>query len=188
MKAYVGKLKNFTGQDADLSLSSQPGILNLGSENLVFLAPVSFAGKMLNTGTAILIQGEVTTTVELDCSRCGEKVPLPVRTAFEESYANQSLSVEIDEESSYVFQGDEIDIFPQVVQAILLELPMKIVCRESCRGLCPECGVNLNENQCRCAGTAIDPRLMALQKLLDDSSTEGGVINGSTEKKDIKSE
>lgn len=188
MKAYVGKLKNFTGQSADLSLSSEPKILNLGSENLVFLTPVNFVGKVLNTGTAILIQGEVTTTVELECSRCGEKVPLPVQTIFEESYANQSQTMDTTGDEGNVFQGDEIDIFPQVVQAILLELPMKIICRESCRGLCPECGTNLNEKQCRCAETAIDPRLMALQKLLDDSSTEGGVINGSTEKKDIKSE
>jgi len=188
MIANVAKLKNVPGQSAQLALEYQPRETDCDGSSLVFLRPVNFIGSVRNTGATILVQGQVATTVELACSRCGETVPFPVEAVFEENYAHHPQPVSADGEECHVFQGDEIQIFPQVAQAILLELPMKVLCRQSCQGLCPECGANLNVSKCRCAGSTVDPRLMALQKLLETSSTEGGVINGGTKKEDIESE
>ncbi|MDD2499121.1 MAG: DUF177 domain-containing protein, partial [Desulfitobacteriaceae bacterium] len=89
-----------------------------------------------------------------------------------------------NEEEIYFYEGDKIDILPQVLQTILLELPMKVLCREDCKGLCPVCGTNLNIKECRCERESIDPRLAALKNLLNDR-TEGGVTSGSTNKKNL---
>jgi uncharacterized protein len=185
MKANVGRVKNVSGLVENLSLEREPGLVNLGTEALKFLEKVRFTGTVTNRVTTLLVQGEVTALVELECSRCGKKISYPVRIPFEETYSNQPQMLEGAEDEIHGFEGDEIDIFPQVIQAILLDLPMKVLCREDCRGLCPECGENLNERQCLCAKEVVDPRLLALKNLLDDSSTEGGVSNGSTKKKDI---
>ncbi|MGL5514994.1 MAG: YceD family protein, partial [Sporomusa sp.] len=64
------------------------------------------------------------------------------------------------------FDGDEIDIIDLIRENILLAAPIKPVCSQSCRGLCPECGINLNIHTCSCISTKIDPRLAVLEKLL----------------------
>lgn len=62
---------------------------------------------------------------------------------------------------------------------------MKALCEEECKGLCPECGINLNFEKCQCVEDTTDPRLMVLKKLMNQSAIEGGVSSGSTEKKNI---
>jgi len=161
-------------------------VLSIGEDAIKLLAPVKFSGQVENTGAALVFRGHVTTTVELPCSRCMEAVPYQVQAPFLETFSNQPnlISDEKDEEI-YPFEGDEIDITSQVSRTILLELPMKILCREECKGLCPECGVNLNFAACRCVSESIDPRFMTLKKFFEESSTEGGVVNGSTEEKNL---
>jgi len=63
--------------------------------------------------------------------------------------------------------GEEIDLSGLVWEALALELPMKPVCSDECRGLCPVCGGNLNENDCGCRAEETDPRLLPLKKLLE---------------------
>ncbi|HQP29583.1 MAG TPA: DUF177 domain-containing protein, partial [Syntrophales bacterium] len=60
---------------------------------------------------------------------------------------------------------DTLDLDPIVYEQILLQIPLKILCREDCRGLCPHCGANLNDGPCRCPEEAVDGRFSALKKL-----------------------
>lgn len=185
MKINVEKVKNIAGKLVNADVQSDPGSVIVEGDILYFAAPVSFSGNVENTGKTLVINGTVSTLAELECGRCAEKILYHVNAPFHEVYSNQpDIDVSEDEEIRQ-YEGYLIDIFPEAVQAIILELPMKILCREDCKGLCPACGVNLNVRECHCEAESVDPRLMALKKFLKVSSTEGGVMDGSTEKKNL---
>ena len=75
---------------------------------------------------------------------------------------------EDDEYAVSFFEGDGIDIAPALLQALLLELPMQPLCRPDCKGLCPDCGADLNQQPCTCNHQDIDIRFSKLQALLQE--------------------
>jgi len=187
MKLAVGKVKNIPGKTIDVKIIEELGTYPSGNDAVKFTQPVVFVGTVENIGRALVVKGNVSSTVELFCDRCGEPVFRQMKVPFEEVFTNQKdLGNEEQENEIHLFEGDKIDITEPVIQSIVLELPMKVLCMETCQGLCPECGTNLNQASCRCSSDFVDPRMMALKKLLNESSIEGGVINGSTEKKNLK--
>lgn len=119
--------------------------------------------------------GIVRATLELDCSRCLEGYPVPVDTAFDLRYLPQAANTgdeeqEISEDdlSTAFYRGEVIDLGQLVREQFYLALPMKPLCRPDCRGLCPQCGTNLNRDRCGCIGGWVDPRLDALRALLPE--------------------
>ena len=74
---------------------------------------------------------------------------------------------DIEKEDAIEFSGDEIDISDVVRETILLAQPLNNICSPDCRGLCLKCGANLNDEECGCDRHIVDPRLAALQKLLN---------------------
>lgn len=118
------------------------------------------------------LEGNIETETETDCSRCLEAARLPISGSFkyvlspaqaEHSEEEQELSPE-DLDVVY-YRDDLIDLDPLIIEQILLQIPMKVLCREDCRGLCPHCGINLNRNSCQCHDQRIDIRLASLKKL-----------------------
>ena len=83
----------------------------------------------------------------------------------------EELALTYDELDIGFYRNDELDLSGVVSEQVVLEIPMKPVCREGCRGLCPQCGADLNEANCGCDHTVSDPRFAALAELkkrLDD--------------------
>jgi uncharacterized protein len=76
-----------------------------------------------------------------------------------------SGSFKMEDADEEVFDGKTIDLDPIVREQVLLALPMNAVCREDCKGLCAQCGQNLNEKQCGCEKKVIDPRLAPLMNI-----------------------
>lgn len=186
MKINVSKIKNISGKTTKMELKETISHLSIDGENIKLLSPLEFAGQIENLGDRLNVMGEVHTTVEFLCNRCMEAMSLEVNAPFSEFFSNHKAVVEGEqEEEIFLFEGDQIDIDSHITRAILLELPMKALCKEECKGLCPECGINLNFEKCRCIEETIDPRFAALKKLVNQSSTEGGVSSGSTEEKNI---
>jgi uncharacterized protein len=116
--------------------------------------------------------GEARTQLQLGCSRCLEPYPFPVEAPFDLRYLPASeMSTEAerelqdeDVETSY-YRDDAIDLNEVLREQFYLALPMKPLCVEGCRGLCPQCGTNLNTSQCDCAPAWEDPRLAPLKEL-----------------------
>jgi uncharacterized protein len=119
----------------------------------------------------LYLEGNLRTEVEMDCSRCLEAARLPISAPFKyiltpaqaEHPEEQELNAE-DLDFIY-YQDDLIDLDPLVAEQILLQIPMKVLCREDCRGLCPHCGISLNQHSCQCHAERIDSRLAVLKKL-----------------------
>ena len=99
------------------------------------------------------------------CSRCLERVKVPIQFNINEMFY-PSGSVENEKEAE-TFCDDEMDLTDVIQRSILENLPMKVVCKEECKGLCPKCGKNLNEGDCDCNDTEFDPRLECLRTLFN---------------------
>jgi uncharacterized protein len=120
----------------------------------------------------IRIQGELATTVEVGCARCLEPVTRELERNFELLYrprgvdaGREEISVTQAEAEIGYYVGEGVELKDILREQILLALPMKVVCGEECKGLCPSCGQNLNQGACGCAAAVADPRWQALQGL-----------------------
>lgn len=140
-----------------------PSIVYMGDEISVN-TPIKVSAKITNTGGSLLLAGRIYANLTLKCSRCLESFNYNFENDFEEELSNNS-----DDEDVVHFEGDTIELTDIIVNNILLYLPMKVVCRENCEGLCPVCGSNLNAGGCSCTGDSLDPRLEVLKKLLKDN-------------------
>ena len=81
--------------------------------------------------------------------------------------------MEDDDLTTAFYRDEQIDLGQLVLEQFYLAVPMKPLCRESCRGLCPECGTNLNTGTCSCMREWVDPRLEGLRALLDKGDRKG---------------
>ncbi len=137
--------------------------------------------KLTSLREKVLVQGDVSAEVALECSRCLEMFDLPVEATLEEQYqpiidvftgAPVSKKEEEGEVDDLVFNIDTnhmMDLTEPVRQALLVALPMKPLCREDCKGICPVCGANLNETHCDHNEESSDDRWSGLRSLrLDD--------------------
>ena len=120
----------------------------------------------------IRIVGELSTRVELACARCLEPIHREVSRKFELLYRPQGsdagkeeLSVTAAEAEVGYYQGEGLLLEDVLREQLLLALPLKAICREDCKGLCPHCGRNLNNEQCNCAEPVEDPRWSALKDI-----------------------
>jgi uncharacterized protein len=143
-------------------------------KDLDVVKPLQGKVKFLRTGNGILVTGRLQTEVSLPCRRCLAPVAVPVTFDLEEQFhpsidliSGQAVPAADDEEEATRTDARHIlDLTEVVRQNLLLTVPMSALCSSQCRGLCPECGENLNEGSCRCQREEGDPRLAALRDLL----------------------
>jgi uncharacterized protein len=118
----------------------------------------------------VWLAGNVTATVEFDCDRCLKPVAFAVDQSFDLLYVpplgtGEEHELGEDDLSIAFYQDDVIDFDDLVREQIELALPMARLCSEGCRGLCPECGANLNDVECACKTMQVDARWSALKEL-----------------------
>ena len=133
---------------------------------------VVVSGTTSRLGSRYYLEATVAARLTAPCSRCLKEYKHPIDAGFKlvlqrgahhappESVAEDDY-VQLDERTEYAY-----DIFPRVREAIVIELPIRYLCDEECRGLCPQCGADLNEGDCGCDRTEADPRWDGLRKLL----------------------
>jgi uncharacterized protein len=122
----------------------------------------------------IRVNGDLDTAVQLLCARCLEPLVQSVSREFDLLYRPQGTDAGEEERSvpateaeiSY-YQGNGLLLEDVLREQILLAVPLKAICREDCKGLCPHCGKNMNTEQCSCAEPLEDPRWSALKELRD---------------------
>jgi uncharacterized protein len=115
--------------------------------------PILFEGRVEFVSQELIVQGCVSCTMELQCSRCAEFFS----TTIADSSFLRAYDVPDEQES--------VDITPDLRETILLNLPSFPVCRPECAGICPQCGTDLNSNRCDCKPDVGDQRWGALDTL-----------------------
>ena len=158
----------------------QPGVIDLGGE-------ARQKGPLRTSGRAELVEehhgkhevikdirlrGRLAAALELQCARCLEPVPQNIQREFELLYrplgadaGRDELSVTDAEAEIGYYQGEGLLLEDVLREQVLLALPLKVTCREECKGLCPQCGKNLNQEQCSCSAAVEDPLWAVLKEV-----------------------
>ncbi|MFZ0821048.1 MAG: DUF177 domain-containing protein [Candidatus Acidiferrales bacterium] len=123
----------------------------------------------------IRVSGTMHTRLEMVCARCLDEVTEEISREFDlyyrpakEDQTGEEKRLKDDDTEIGFFEGEGIFLTDILAEQVLLALPFKVICRSDCRGLCPQCGVNLNSEDCRCEGRSSDPRLAPLARLKQD--------------------
>jgi uncharacterized protein len=174
------KIKDLELRKLEFDETIQPGTIHLG-EDLTQTAPLRSTGRAEilreNRGGREVVEdirlvGKFSTEIETHCARCLEAVDNSVREEFDLVYRPQGVDARGDEASINqaeteigYYQGEGLLLEDVLKEQILLALPVRQICKAGCKGLCPQCGANLNTETCQCVSTMSDPRWSALEDI-----------------------
>lgn len=136
---------------------------------------ISLTLKNIGTGR-VLVEGKLALTLTIPCDRCLQSVKVPLSAEFthqvlspdrEEAASNGTANdASFDDEQNFV-SGYELDTDALINNEILINMPVKVLCGEDCKGICPVCGHNLNEGECGCDRFVPDPRMAAIKDIFN---------------------
>ena len=168
-------VKELAVRKLNIRKSYAPGSIDFHSAELKQVAPLDVVATAELIGRQIRISGQLETKIELQCARCLDAVVEDVHRQFDLFYSPLPKDVKPEEErlrdldaEIAFYQGDGLFLADVLSEQVLLSVPMKVICRSDCRGLCASCGANLNHEDCRCETHAMDPRMAPLARLKQD--------------------
>jgi uncharacterized protein len=155
--------------------SYAPGSIDYQTAEIKQTSPLEVNATAELLDGQIRVAGNIETKVELVCARCLEPVVDEVSRSFDLFYSPlpkdekpEEARLKEDDAEIGFYEGEGLFLADVLREQVLLALPMKAICRSDCRGLCPNCGANLNHEECRCETHATDPRLAPLARLKQD--------------------
>ena len=155
----VGETFPFTWEGP---LKPQP----FGGGTVTFSGDAKLSGTFVYDGKTFRVDADAQAAYETVCARCGERMIQRLSFPFSERFVRSIFKTADDE--LYPYEGEKLDLSEAFFDNLFLEMPIISVCGETCKGLCPVCGANLNRGQCDCLNQKIDARLSALGTLLND--------------------
>ena len=157
----------FGGETDELSLDYP---LTIGEEfaGVTFPKPARVLGTITNKAGYIALKATITLSYETLCDRCLRPISKELTLDYEKGIA-LSGTLETEDQDEYLIAREKmLELDEPLTEAVILEFPMKNLCREDCKGLCPNCGQDLNEGSCTCGKNEIDPRMAGFAKLLEE--------------------
>jgi uncharacterized protein len=168
----VGQMRD---PEARIERTFAAGVLPTDPTICRITSPVELDVTVRKDRMQFRLLGRVRTSIELTCSRCLEDFTAAVDEAFDVLYLPHAAAgpgeervVEDDDLSTAFYEDNVIDLGQLMQEQCYLAVPMKPLCREDCRGLCPACGTNFNTGSCECRPAWVDPRLAVLDQLRKD--------------------
>lgn len=134
-----------------------------GGRTIRFVGNAALTGTFVGDAQGFTVTGEGKVTLSDRCARCNEPFERPFVFSFEDRFVKAVLREEEDE--SYPFEGDVIDLSQAFMDELFLQLPIVSLCKPDCKGLCPVCGVDLNRFRCDCAEKTRNSAFDALKAL-----------------------
>lgn len=129
--------------------------------------------KAAYVNNRVLINGNWQAELTGECSRCLEQTSFTIKESFDEEFihlqageSGKVSSTDTEKEEQYLFKGELLRLDEYFRHSFFLSQPLKILCREDCKGLCPICGGNKNKSLCSCTNENIDHRWSLLKNLL----------------------
>jgi uncharacterized protein len=167
-------LNKLHGSREHVERTLQPSVFEPADPDYRVVAPVRVTIDVEKAGEdAFAVKGHVSTRLEMSCGRCLDPFEVPVDAAFELRYVPHAENKgegerEIDEDdlTTAYYRDGMLDVVDLLREQFQLALPMKPLCSDACRGLCRQCGANLNRTECACKPQWDDPRLAPLKSLL----------------------
>lgn len=145
------------------------GTANMTHEELFgtypFQSPVHYQGEIANRYDTLQLTGTIKTIYNTCCSRCLKPLDIMLTAEVDVVLSRDPDAEEADD--VYPITDETVDVEDIMLPALILQVNMTYLCQDDCKGLCPRCGVNLNETACTCQTKEIDPRFAVLAKLLE---------------------
>ncbi len=175
MKLDLNEILSRVGMRFPYSVDEAPIV----DEDLECDSPIVGSIIFSNTGSVLLVDGQISTRVVLECSRCLRYYQMDVDSVIEEQFPLETkpigprgrhiqVVVEEDEnpDAGKLFEGALFNLTEMLRQNIMLSLPTQPLHDPDCKGLCPHCGTDLNDFTCDCDLTPVNPSLSKLGELL----------------------
>lgn len=132
----------------------------------LFRSPIKIAGTVENRSSVVTLTYSAEFVLSYECGRCLKETQKSDKNNYTHILVDELCNE--DSDSLYVTENYTVNMDELVVDDIVPDLPLKFLCFEDCKGLCPKCGANLNDGDCGCARGQIDSRLEVLTKLLNN--------------------
>ncbi len=160
------RISGLSGGLHDYQFSAEPAVIGLGE---AFRKAVEVNAHLDKAARQIALKVEIRTVGHFQCDRCLDEFDQPVVTGYGMVYV-------YDEADSRRFPPEEVQVLDMntthlsliddVRQMVTLSIPLKLLCREDCKGLCPRCGTNWNHGTCECRAELSDPRWDGLRNIV----------------------
>ena len=172
----VKSVLDVLGESIEVSDALPMAHFDVGDERFDLREPIGFTVTLTNGGTGVVAMGSVVAKATATCARCLVEFPLTIEAAVDGYYVQPGDTENIPEEQEVgeIDADGYVDILPAVMGALVLEAPFAPLHADDCAGICPDCGADLNSEQCDC-GSAPDPGnpFAALGDLLPNDADSG---------------
>ena len=140
----------------------------LSEYRIVEKSPLDFTFTCIERGKAE-IHGKASLVLQMECDRCLKEVKKKMELDFfREVFAPDETTEDTEEEDDQIFmEGYQLNVEDLLYSEILLNLPTKVLCREDCKGICRQCGKDLNEGECGCDTFVPDPRMAVIKDIFN---------------------
>ncbi len=142
---------------------------------VVFPSPMKVSGEITNTAGYMRMHLSASVDYQTTCARCLTPLSGTFCLSLEKTVAPKDVLSDLDSNApdDYVTVEDGfLDMDEPILEELEMEFPVRFLCREDCRGLCPRCGKNLNDSACDCKKNETDPRMEPLRALLERMKRE----------------
>ena len=170
------ELKKFDSFPVSINLVDIFSVQNVEMEGINSIDKTMLELDIQKSGEEFYCQGRLKANVTLECARCLKALHQQIENETDFIASPEKAHDEhATDDEDHVYYDNEMkaDLWEIVRQTVILAVSMKPLCSEDCRGLCPHCGTNRNEKDCKCSAGTVDPRLEPLKKLLPSNSRKG---------------
>lgn len=164
IRINVAEIKKRLVGEKTFTYDLTPEELEIKSDELAVEGAVKTVGRMSNAGDVLLLEATMSAQVRRTCGRCLKEFTAVTKAEVVEKF--YPAGAENIEQDAFVYDSDVIDITEPLREGLLLAEPMQALCKQDCRGLCPVCGADLNDDDCGCERFSVDPRLAALKQFI----------------------
>ena len=165
MRLGLSKIIDCPGASVPFSTSVDLSDLQYG-QSFPVSEPVEASGTIRNTAGVLMMTGSMHTTIHGVCDRCAADFDSYVEFSIDVVLVTELTNEDNEDEGVFPLEADAADLDDIVRTIFVLNMDSKLLCKPDCKGLCCQCGKNLNDGPCDCR-KEIDPRFAALKQLLE---------------------
>lgn len=150
-------------------ISYEAEVFESGLESFPIIkkTPLDLTMTVMEKGK-VLLTGAMQLTFQMNCHRCLKDVSYDLNLSFEENISKEDIEADTqDKEEQSFLEGYQLDTEKLIHNEILMNLPMKVLCRKDCKGICKQCGKDLNLGECGCDDFVPDPRMAMIKDIFN---------------------
>ena len=165
MKVQISDIISGKDRSKKINYTFEMPQIDFEGDIIKYIGSCEVNGEISADGDILILIAKIKANLEMICSKCLDTFIYPIDIDIEERFTTNSNT---QDEEAIVVIDDVLDIVEIVETSIISTLPIKRNCKDDCKGLCQECGCNLNYNTCACNKEDVDIRFESLRGLFDN--------------------